>query len=184
MTTTPNPTTQTDASEIEALCLTYDRACSELELQIANLQEDLDRARTKHLRGLKRTAALVAEHEAKLQAAIDAAPNLFRKPRTQVFHGVKVGFTASPGRIEFEDSASVIALIRKLRKEDAEVLIRSKEEPNKDALRQLEKAELSRLGCRIVDEGDQVIVKRTAGDVEKLIGKLIDRMVDAMVSAE
>jgi hypothetical protein len=177
-------TTATDVSQIEALCLSYDRTCAELEFQIANLQEDLDRARTKHLRGLKRTAALVAEQEANLTAAIEAAPELFKKPRTHVFHGVKVGLTGSPGRVEFDDADSVIAQIRKLREEDADVLIRTKEEPNKDALRQLEVPDLRKLGCRIVGEGDQVVVKRTAGDVEKLIAKLIDRMVDAMVSVE
>jgi hypothetical protein len=175
---------KTDVSLIESLCQNYDRTCAELEFQIANLQEDLDRVRTKHLRGLKRTAALVAQQEASLTAAIESAPDLFKKPRTHIFHGVKVGFTVSAGRIEFDDAASVVAQIRRLRTDEKDVLIRTKEEPNKDALRQLEADDLKKLGCRIVDEGDQVIVKRTAGDVEKLIGKLIDRMVEAMVAVE
>ena len=37
---------------------------------------------------------------------------------------------------------------------------------------------------RIEDAGDVVVLKRVAGDVEKLVNKLIEKMVSAMVSDE
>lgn len=174
----------TDLSQIESQCQAYDRASNELEYLIANLEEDLNKVKQKHLRGLKKAAATVAGLEAALTDAIGNSPQLFEKPRTVVLHGVKVGFTSSVGKLEFDDADTVLAHIRKLFPEEKDLLIRTKHEPNKDALRNLSAQDLAKLNCRIVDAGDLVLVKRMAGDVEKLVGKLIDRMVEAMVDPE
>src|SRR3989442_1674414 len=77
---------------VESLCQRLAEARAELEVEIQLVQAELASIRDKHLRGLKRLAAGVAEREAILRAAIESAPNLFIKPRTVIFHGVKVGF--------------------------------------------------------------------------------------------
>lgn len=63
-------------------------------------------------------------------------------------------------------------------------LVKVERTPRKDALRTLTESELSKLGCRIDGAGEVVIVKRVAGDVEKLINKLIEKLVSAMVEGE
>lgn len=177
---TPPPT----LGELEQLAKKYEYECTEMETSIARLEADLDQVRQKHLAGLKRQAGIVARREADLHSAIEQAPGLFLKPRTLVLHGVKVGFTSSPGRIEFDDGEQVIKLVERHFPDRYDELVREKPEPNKDALRNLAADELKKIGCRIEGAGDQVILKRVAGDVERLVNKLIEKLVAAMVSPD
>lgn len=172
----------TPLAQIENKCLAYDSACADLEDMIHNLEAELNEIRDRHLRSLKRQAARVAGLEADLQPMIADHPELFVRPRTLTLHGVKVGLTTSQGKVVFDDADTVIATIKKRMRDHADILIRTKEELNKDALRNLTAEELVKLGCRIEDAGDVVVLKRVAGDVEKLVNKLIEKMVAAMVA--
>lgn len=169
---------------IESLCASLDRESSTLEGLTAALEADLEEVKSRHLRGLKRQASVVARLEAELIGAVECSPALFEKPKTLTIHGVKVGFANSQGRVEFEDEETVVAAIRKLMKDDLEVLLKIETTPRKDALRALTASELAKLGCRIVGAGDQVVVRRVAGDVEKLITKMTEKLVAKMVEAE
>lgn len=171
-------------TEFEPLCAAYDSACTELEEQIAALEADLEAVKAKHLRGLKKQAAIVAAREAELTSAVEGSPAQFEKPRTFVIHGCKIGFTTSAGSVAFEDEAQVIALIEKHFPKRFDELVKTEYTPRKDALRTLLAGELARLGCRIDGAGDVVLVKRVAGDVEKLINKLIEKLVSAMVQED
>lgn len=173
--------TGTPLAGIESLCARFDDEAATLEKLIAELEDDLEAVKQKHLAGLKRQAGVVARREAELTAAVEASPGAFEKPRTLTLHGVKCGYTSSPGRLAFDDATTVLAMIRKFHKDDVETFIRTNPEPNKDALKTLDATALARLGCRIEGAGDVVLVKRVAGDVEKLIKKLIEKLVEAMV---
>lgn len=169
---------------IEILCSRFDAESAELEQLITALETDLEAVKAKHLAGLKRQASVVARREAELTGAVEANPGLFIKPRTLTLHGIKAGYTSSVGKLAFDDADTTVSLIRRFRKDDADTFIRTFEEPNKDALKTLDAADLARLGCRIEGAGDVVICKRVAGDVEKLIKKLIEKLVEAMVAKE
>ncbi len=169
---------------IETSCRDYENSTAALEELISALETDLEEVKRKHLRGLKRQAAIVANIEADLRNQIERAPELFTKPRTLTIHGVKVGFTVSNGRVEWEDEDLVLKKIKKHFPDDTDVLIRTTEEPNKDAIRVLTPAGLEKIGCTIEGVGDVVLVKRVAGDIEKLIDKLKTKLVEAMVSEE
>lgn len=170
--------------DIETLCKNFELQASALDDQIAALETDLDAVKQKHLKAIKRQAGLVAAAEAELHSAVESGPHLFKKPRTLTVHGVKCGYSCSEGALAFDDGEQVVALIRKHRKDDVDTLIRTKHTPDKEALKRLPAIELAKLGCRIEGAGDQVIVKRVAGDVEKLIEKLIGKLVEAMVTTE
>jgi hypothetical protein len=174
----------TPLAGIESLCAEFDEQSAKLESLITDLESDLEAVKQKHLGALKRQAAVVARRQAELESAIEAAPALFIKPRSFTLHGIKVGLTYTEGKLVFDDAETVVKLIKKFRKEDAATFIRTKEEPNKDALWTLDKKDLAALGCRIEDTGDVVVCKRVAGDVEKLIKKLIEKLVEAMVSQD
>jgi phage host-nuclease inhibitor protein Gam len=175
---------QVTLGQIETGCERYERESAGLEQLITDLEADLEAVKQKHLRGIKRQASVVANCQAELHSLIEAAPGLFTKPRTITVHGVKAGFTLSVGSLEFDDEETVISLIKKFRKDEIETLIRKTEEVNKDALRTLTAPELAKLGCKIEGAGDVVVLKRVAGDVEKLINKLITKLVAAMVEGE
>lgn len=158
----------------------YDAECVRMEELVAALEADMEAIKRKHLPALKRQAGVVANRQADLQSAIETATELFTKPRTLTLNGIKIGFTNSVGSIVWDDDDQVVSLIKKQRPEDAATLVRTFTEPNKNALKSLPPAELKKLGCRVEGAGDVVVLKRVAGDVEKLVTNLIDKMVAAM----
>ncbi|MDR3459589.1 MAG: host-nuclease inhibitor Gam family protein [Verrucomicrobiae bacterium] len=170
--------------QIETGCERYERESAALEQLITDLEADLEAVKKKHLRSIKLQANAVANCQAELHSLVESAPGLFKQPRTITVHGVKVGFTVSNGKVEFDDEETVIALIKRYRKDEVDTLIRKTEEVNKDALRTLTSVELAKLGCKIDGAGDVVVLKRVAGDVEKLINKLISKLVEAMVESD
>jgi arsenate reductase-like glutaredoxin family protein len=171
-------------AQIEPQCERYENESARLEQLIAALESELETVKQKHLRAIKRQAGVVAGCEAELESLIEDAPELFIRPRTITLHGVKVGYTASSGRVEFDDEDSVIARIKKSRPEDADLLIRKTEEVNKEALRQLPADELFELGCQLEGAGDTIVLKRVAGEVEKLVNRLITKLVDALSNCD
>ncbi len=96
-------------------------------------------------------------------------------------HGTNVGMGNTIGSVVFEDEDQVVKLVRKHQEARFDELVKTEYTPRKDALRQLTEAELVKLGCAVEGAGEVVIVKRVAGDVEKLINKLIEKLVSAMV---
>lgn len=168
-------------SQIETACREYDEQVAALNERISAFNDDLAAVKAKHLAGIKRQAGVVARNEAELTQLVESAPDLFKKPRTAIFHSTKVGFTTSPGQLVFDDEETVIKLIKAKLKDRAEELIRTTEKLNKDAAKRLPATDLARIGCRIDGAGDQVVVKRTDGEVEKLVNKMIEKLVEAVV---
>lgn len=169
---------------MEPLCAAYDAECVELDIRIAELEADLETVKQKHLPGLKKQAAKLAAAEAELYNAVENAPDLFEKPKTLVIAGTKIGFSNSVGSIVVDDESQTVKLVEKHFPDRFDELVKTERTPRKDALRTLEPKELARLGCRIEGCGPVVIVKRVAGDVEKLINKLIEKLVGAMVKED
>ena len=129
--------------------------------------------RREHLPGIKRALARAAETEAALRALVEANPGCFIRPRTQVFAGIKVGYAKGKGALSFDDADSVVARIKKHLPEQADVLIRTKEAPVKEALAQLTVAELKKIGVTIEDAGDTVVIKPVDSEVDKMVDALL-----------
>jgi hypothetical protein len=179
-----SPTTEPPITlaEIEKLSAEFDGECNKLEDLVAALEADMELVRRQHIAGLKRQASVVANREAVLHSAIERGAPLFVKPKTLTINGVKVGLAYSPGSIVWDDDAQVVALIREKRSKEFKTIVDVKETPRKAALKSFTEADLRDIGCRIEGEGDDVVLKRVAGDVEKMIGKVIEKLVAAMVS--
>lgn len=168
-------------AQIESACREYDEQVCALNERISAFNDELAAVKARHLAGIKRQAGVVARHEAELTQLVEAAPDLFKKPRTAIFHSTKIGYATSPGQLAFDDEDAVIRLIKAKLKDRAEELIRTTEKLNKDAAKRLPAADLSRIGCRIDGAGDVVVVKRTDGEVEKLVNKMIEKLVEAVI---
>ena len=67
----------------------------------------------------------------------------------------------------------MVARIKKHLPEQADVLIRTKEAPVKEALAQLTAAELKKIGVTIEDAGDTVVIKPVDSEVDKLVDALL-----------
>lgn len=176
---------KTTLGEIEGMTARLADASNALDEQLAAYEQELQAVNDKHLRPLKRLATTVAQAEADLHAAIEAAPYLFVKPRTLSMHGLKVGFSFSEGKLVFDDEELVIKLLKKHLPEMTDALINTTEKVNKDGVKSLglTDGELTKLGMKIEDRGDTVLIKRSAGDIEKLLSKLKTKLVEAIIEA-
>jgi hypothetical protein len=159
--------------DIEALAKRYADARGMLSDIVAALNYEREQVLRNYLTRLKRQVASAKGAEAELKSAIEASPALFEKPRTQVFHGVKVGFRKSTGKLEFDDPDQVVKLIRKHFPEQFDVLVKTAETPIKEALANLTAAELKKLGVEVAESGDVVLVKDAAGEVDKIVKALL-----------
>ncbi len=142
------------------------------------LQAEIEAATRRKLPGLRSAVANVAQADADLKAAIDHAPELFRKPRSVVLHGLKLGYQKGKGKIDWEDDAQVVKLIRRHFPEQFDVLCKTTEKPVKAALANLSVAELKKLGVSVEETGDVVFVTDSTAGVDKLVKALLKGVED------
>ena len=171
-------------AEIEHCTRLYAAAHKALAERVAALQETLDAAKRAALPEIRAAVNKAAEREAELQRLIEAGAGHFEKPRTHIFHRIKIGFRKGSGGIGWEDDAHVVALIKKhFPKAQAELLIRTTEKPIAKALAELEVSELKRIGCTIESTGDVVVIKPTDGDVDKIVAALLKGAAETAAEA-
>jgi hypothetical protein len=140
---------------------------------VQNLNDKIESAKKSLLPGIKRAVDKAAEKKAALSSAVQDGSHLFAKPRTVVMYGVKVGLEKGKGVIEWDDAEQVIKLIKKYFPDQADVLIKKTEKPIKKALAQLSVQDLKKCGITVEETGDQVVIKDTDSDVDKLVKALL-----------
>lgn len=173
-------TATTEIVVVEHAAKKYSDARATLCERVNALEDEVRAVRNRHLRGIKLAAGVAAQRKSELVAEIAAAPHLFAKPRTFTLHGVKVGFQKGKGRVDWEDDAKVVRLIRShYAEEQAELLIITTETPSKDALAKLPANELRRLGVTLEEAGDAVVVKAVDGEIDKLVAKILEEGAQA-----
>jgi hypothetical protein len=172
--TTPTEHTagETAINRVEKRARHYADVRSELASVMGELNEKIDALTREKLPFLKTLAPRAAEKHADLEAALSVAPHLFEKPRTVVLHGIKVGFRKNEGRLEFDDADAVVKRIQQLL-DMPDRYLRTVTQPNKETLANLSCADLKRLGCRLIETSDSIVIKPVAGDIDKKIQALL-----------
>lgn len=133
---------------------------------------EMDAIRDRYRAEIRAAASDAATAFESLSDLIDQHRYLFKKPRSRLFSGVRVGLKKRPGRIDFQDADRVIELIRSKLPEKADALIRKKEEVARDALKLLPPAELAAIGAQLVDTGDEIVIDHPADEIDRLIEAL------------
>ncbi|PWG62831.1 host-nuclease inhibitor Gam family protein [Spiribacter halobius] len=165
---------ETPMERIEALTQAYASERDQLAGLVQEIQDEIDRITRRATPAIKDRVRRVAEAHDRLRAEVEARPELWQgKRRTVVIAGVRVGMAKGKGKIAWEDPAQVVRLIRRHFPEQADSLIRVKEEPIRKALGNLTVAELRRIGCEVEDTDDQVVIKPTDSQVDKLVQQLL-----------
>lgn len=161
-------------NQIEAKARAYSEARDRLRELCAALEAGMKALQLEHLPGIRRALNRAAECEAALEALVERAPELFEKPRTVVMHGIKTGYRKGSGGIEWDDADAVVsAILEKLPEDQHETLIRWTGKPIKEALNSLDVATLKKIGCRVNDTGDQVVVRAVDSALDKLVEALL-----------
>jgi hypothetical protein len=169
-----NTTTVTSLDHIEDLTRAYSRERAALADRIGDLETELTAIRRRRLRGIRSALARTQDAQAELQAAVAGAPELFVKPRTVTIDGIRVGIMKGKGKIAWDDDDQVCRLIDRHFAASADTLTRTTRKPVAAALKELNVAELKRIGCRVEETGDQVVVKPQDSELDKLVGRLLD----------
>lgn len=165
-----NPTMEA----IENLTKTYAGAHAELVERIGVLRDEQEAAQRRRIQGIKNTLERLRAADEQLRKAVDENRALFKKPRTRVMHGIKVGIQKQPGKLIIGDDAACVAALRKLfGKDDAAPYIKTDEKPIRSALETLPASDLKKCGIGVTDDVDAILIRATGGDIEKLVKALM-----------
>lgn len=127
----------------------------------------------RHRGGMDAAAEEEATAHRALLNLLDAAPQLFDKPRSISVNGVRAGYRKSEDTLDWGDDAALIKRIRALLPAQADLLIRTEETLVIDVLAQLPAAAHQKLGINRITGADNPFVSIGAADVEKLAQALI-----------
>lgn len=174
----------TPLHEIESRAKLYAEAREKLAAIVSELNAGIEALKRKAMPNLKRAVGSAAVHHDRLKELIELAPELFAKPRTVVFHGIKVGYQKGKGAIEWQDPKQVVKLIRKHYPDLCDTLIVTKETPAKAALALLTVSELRKIGVSSVDAGDEIVIKPTDSAVDKLVDALLKEATEDVQDRE
>ena len=167
--------------DIEARAKVFAGARDELATRLQDLQDEQEAAKRRRLQGIKNSLARFTAAHAELKEAVEQSKDEFKSPKTRVLHGIKVGFIKQRGKLEFDDADNVVKLIRKHFPDHVDTLVKTTEKPVAGALVNLTAADLKRLGVRVTDDVDAVVIKPVDGALDKLIDALInDEEIEAV----
>lgn len=160
-------------ADIESKAKHYATAREVLSDIVLTMNGEIEDIKRRNMKRLKKAVAEASERHDALKSCIADAPDLFKRPRTVVLHGIKLGYQKGKGKLEIGDNARVCSLIRKHFPELSDTLIATEEKPVKDALNNLSSAELKKIGVHVTAAGDQVVIKPADSAVDKLVEALI-----------
>ena len=163
----------TTLAEIERLAKELSDSRANLKELISQLEEEIAAAKKKHLPAIRRFVEKAAGWHQRLSDAIGESPDLFVKPKTVIFHGIKCGYMKGKGEIVWEDTDQVIKLIKKNLPDQVETLLKITETPIKTALAQLSVADLKKIGVTVIETSDEIFIKPTDSEIDKLINALL-----------
>lgn len=165
--------TITPITQIEATCQSLAAERSRLRDTVAELEDKIRAIKRQFSHRIKHQAGKVAALHNALVALVENNPSAFTSPRTQIFHSICVGYRKSIGGITWDDDNQVIKLIRARMPEAADTLIKTTEKPIKAALKTLPVADLKRIGCRVEDTDDTVVVRPIDSEIDKLVDAIL-----------
>jgi len=160
-------------NQIEKLTKDFSEARRALAERVQTLEDEITALKRKYLPGIRKAVEIASERQSSLSAAIEDSPELFLKPRTWLFHGIKIGYQKAKGEILWDDTQQVVKLIRKHFPEQTETLLKITETPVKSSLAQLSVQDLKKLGITVVETGDQIVIKSTDSEIDKLVNALL-----------
>ncbi len=162
-----------DMQEIEKLTKHYATAQQDLRDRVIALEDAINKLKKKELPGIRRSAVEASERQVDLRGAIAANPDLFTRPRSFTIFGIKVGFQKAKGMLSWADDTVLVKAIKKMFPDDWESKIKVTEKPLKEPLAQLPAADLKKLGITVTNDTDEVLIKSTESDIDKLVAALL-----------
>lgn len=160
--------------QIESLAGAFATARGELAEQLETLRDAQEAAKRQRIRYIRTALAKFTVTHDELKAAVECSADIFKSPKTRMLNGIKVGFMKQRGKLEIDNNESVVKLIRKYFPEQFDALVKTTYTPVRPALQNLPAVDMKRLGVRVTDDVDAVVIKAADSDLDKLIDALIN----------
>ncbi|MCU7934153.1 MAG: hypothetical protein KZQ99_04640 [Candidatus Thiodiazotropha sp. (ex Dulcina madagascariensis)] len=166
---------------IEAHAKAHAKARETLNERLLGLEDEKRQLIRKHLKGLRAAVATVARTHNELHTEIDVSHGDFQKPRTRVYEGIQVGLRKSSGSLKFNPKQTITAIRRYLPDQEA-VLIKVEEKVVSKAVSSLSADVLKKIGVTVIPGSDQVVIKPTDSEINKLIDAWLSDLSEYEVS--
>ncbi len=165
----------TTIEQIDTKVRKYADARDELATTVQKLEDRIERLKRRYLPIIKKQVATAAARKLDIKNAVEESRDLFKRPRTIIMHGIRVGFAKGKGKIEYskDDIERIVRLIERHFPGQESILLQIKKTPVKKALQNLAAADLKKLGITVEDAGDYVMIKPVDSQVEQLVDKLL-----------
>ncbi len=96
--------------EIEKKTKEYSEARNVLAARVERLETIMGKVKRRLLPGIRSAVEALAKKHSDLFDAIEESPELFEKPKTQTFHGVRVGYKKDKGKLQIDDESAALIL--------------------------------------------------------------------------
>ncbi len=160
--------------EFETISKDFADARLVLSDRMRAMNDEIEAVKRKYLPIIRHAVNKAKSLKENLSNAIEESRDLFKRPKTMTVHGIKFGLQKVSDDIEWDDEETVINRIKKTMVGQINVLINTKETLCKTALKQLPAPDLKKIGVSLVEGKEQVLIKDTNSDIDKLVQKLLD----------
>ncbi len=176
--TNPDPAsdTQNPYGELIRLCRAHAGAVEELDRLVDELEASARKIINRRIRGLRTRVAETNTTREALLLELAGCPELFAKPRSRQFNGVKIGYRKEKDRLNFNEAAT-IRLIRENLEGQADTLIKTSESVVVDAVANLSDPARGLIGVGVIAGKDKPFVSGGSTDLSKLVSAMISKVV-------
>lgn len=166
--------------EIEKQTREFATAKRALDEIVAEIGAETEALKKQYLPRIRTVMNRVTKQHGDLYRMIMGSPEIFTKPRTQIFDGVRVGLSKGKGTLNIEDDELTMKLIRKHLPEQADTLIRTIEAPAKAAIKALDGDLMKKIGVSIEGKEDKAVIEETDAQINKILGSLLKFQVEEL----
>ena len=107
--------------------------------------------------------------EEQIKQELTANKDLFKKPKTKVIHGLKLGFRKGKGKLIINDEDALIKKLKRDYHDDIGALVKKTETIVKSGIEKLDARELKRLGVTIENASDEVVFSIVEDSIDDLL---------------
>lgn len=171
--------------EIESIARAFAAERQKLVEAVSELNDELEHAKRVAMPRIRRALARTTDAQSVLINAIDGNRHLFAQPRSITVDGIKVGLQKSKDTVAFDDAETVAGAVFSEMPDQFATFVKREHKPIVAALLQLDPETLKRIHCRLVEGKDEVLVKPTGSEIDKLLAKLTAELQgDAMAAVD
>lgn len=157
---------------IETQTKKYAKAYNALTASITEMEKEIESVKNKYLPEIKTGVIKLKAANKELYDTIDANKDFFVKPKTQIYHNIRVGLSKGKGKKEF-DEAKTIKLIKKNFPYKVKQLIKVEEKVISKSLDKLSVSDLKKIGVNIIEAQDEIVIRPVDSEIRKAIDKII-----------